>query len=212
MHPRWFLQFLVWMRRGYNYVRADSPELTWYRHRTDDVLCVDALDKLRLIAIGTEPKWREWRSNVIFRSVEWLNMGRVHSGFAYNVEEILGRQDEKGSLINVCVDAYKQNKSIELIGHSRGLPLAILIATQLMAHGIPSSSILVVGCGGARIGNKRFNKTYKSMLGNNTFVLNSTRDVVTKLPPWGGSNGKITRVNLGMIHGVEQYIKGIQKP
>ena len=99
--------------------------------------------------------------------------------------------------LSKCVIAAKSGKQILLEGHSRGLPIAVLTATQLLAHGIPRDSIKVIGCAGARVGNERFNKTYHSLLGGQTFVLNGNSDPVPYLPWWGFSNGEITKIKLG---------------
>lgn len=204
-----FLPHIISMQRGYN---GDPVGGEWFKSRTDDILLFEDVDKLTLICLGTQPKWREWFWNIAFKSVEWLDMGRVHGGFAKNVNELVGREDQPDSLISKCVNAAKNGKRILLEGHSRGLPIAVLTATQLLAHGIPGESIKVVGCAGARVGNERFNKTYATLLGVKTFVLNGNSDPVPYLPWWGYSNGKIVKIPLGgkiPRHSLKHYFNAV---
>ncbi len=209
-----FLPHLKSMNRGYKYTRDDSPDHKWYRARTDDILAITSHDKLLLICLGTQPKWREWVWNILFFSTEWLNIGRVHGGFARNVEELLGREDQLDSLITECLISASKGKNILVEGHSRGYPIACLVATKLISHGVHPSVIKVVGCGGARVGNKRFNENYSALLGDRTFVLNGNNDPVPTQPLWGYTNGQVTKINLGAIlkpkHLLKHYIEAIE--
>ena len=205
-----FKPYLKYMHLGYNKKKLSMGNKVWYRSRTDDVLYVRTNGKVLLVCVGTEPKWREWFWNIAFVSVEWLNIGRVHGGFARNVHELLGREDQGSSLITVCNEANERGDSIDIIGHSRGFPIAALMATQLINHGIPASRITVVGCGGARLGCKRFKRSYQRLLGERTYVLNGKRDPIRFLPPWGNTNGRVQLLDM-TGHGIEKYMEVYEK-
>lgn len=204
-----FLPFLDLMERGYRFAPSDHA---WYRSRTDDVVVIEYDHKIILICLGTQPKWREWVWNIAFRTVEWLNMGRVHGGFARNVHELLGRADQHDSLLRRVLNADENLKDIQVLGHSRGFPLAALIGTELINHGVHKSRLLIVGCGAARVGNRRFRDEYNSMLGERTFVLNGNTDPVPLLPPWGCSIGRIAKIKIAIWkpkHRLNHYIEAL---
>lgn len=211
MEPRKFLPYLYLMRSAY-YHSATEAVGEWKRSRTDDIMIIEDDESLTLVTLGTQAKIIEWLWNLAFRSEEWFNIGRVHRGFARNVHELYGREDEKGSLLNRCLAASNKGKHITLAGHSGGYPKSCLAATFLMAHGVNGSLIKVVGCGGARVGDSRFGATYHKILGARTFVLNATSDPVRFLPPWGSSNGKETKINSGYMpkHVIDKYIKLVE--
>ncbi len=198
MDVKEFLPYLKLMDRGYKYTRDNSPMHKWYLNGTDDILTIETKNTLDLICLGTQGTAREWFYNFQFFSTEWLSMGRVHRGFAKNVEELLGGQHDKDSLISHCKRACGEGKKITIVGHSRGYPIACLVSTYLVYHGMRDCIHKVVGCGGARIGDRKFTETYSSMLGKRTFVLNAYNDPVTYAPIWGGVHGQVIKIRLGI--------------
>ena len=204
-----FLPHLHSMQLAYDYVKAKQNDgKIWYRSRTDEVLKIETETQIRLVVVGTEPKLKDWLWNFSVFSLEWLNMGRVHSGFAHNVHEIVGREDQPDSLITILLE--NKHKDLILEGHSRGHPISVLIATLLISHGFPKEKIKVIGCAGARVGCKRFAATYRALMHDRTFVLNDNTDIVPRLPAWAHQNGQITTLNNSAwyrpIHGVRSYI------
>ena len=205
-----FKPYLDLMDDGYN--QRSEGVYGWYRSRTDDIMVIVEPDRVYLVCLGTEPKLREWFWNVAFRSTEWFDMGRVHRGFAKNVHELLGRQDVKDSLLNLIIESARLGKKIYFIGHSRGYPIACLSASYCIAHNVDKNLINVVGCGGARVGNKKFNRLFNGWLKGRAHVLNAKSDLVRLLPPWGYTNGQETRVSLGFLpkHLLKHYIKFVE--
>lgn len=195
------------MQKGYTHSSTQAVG-EWRKARTDDVMFIEDNDSMTLVFLGTQSKLIEWAWNFAFRSKEWLNMGRVHRGFARNVIRMLGRQDQEGSLLNRCLSAAREGKKIFCYGHSRGHPLSCLTATWLVANGVPQDSITIVGCAGARVGNSAFNAEFEKMFGGRAFVLNAINDPVPYLPPWGKTNGKVTKINMGWLpkHSLEHYL------
>jgi predicted lipase len=135
-----------------------------------------------------------------------MNYGRVHSGFALNVEEILGRADQPSSLLTYLLIKESEGYQFVIQGHSRGYAIALLIATMLRAHKV--KNIQVVGCGGARVGNKKFKETYDAVLGDDTYCLNAINDPVPYLPPYLPVIGNIKKISLGVFpkHKLQHYI------
>jgi len=209
MTPVEFLPYLKLMAVGYRYTKDDSPDHKWYRIRTDDILAIDHPENLQLICLGTGRHWREWLWNLVFISKEWLNMGRVHGGFMRNVIKLLGSRLNPNSLINHCLQATLEGKGIVIVGHSRGYAIACLVASYLAYVGVPESSIRIVGCGGARVGNKEFNKKFNTIFEGQCFVLNGRLDPVRTQPFWGHTNGKQTLIDIGVKHLLPNYIKKV---
>ena len=213
MTPTQFIPYLYLMKAGYDH-SSENTMFEWIRSRTDDVAIVEDNETFTVIILGTEPTIGEWIQNFNVRSVEWLNIGRVHGGFAKNVHELLGREDQPNSVISKAIKASLAGKKILLCGHSRANALIQLAATQFVAHGVNKDLITVIGCGGVRIGNARFKKAYKAMLGERTFVLNGKNDPVRFVPFWGSQNAKQTLIDLGGYrpkHLLKHYIKRVHE-
>ena len=210
--PKYFYDPLLLMKTAYDHSSTEEVG-DWRRSRTDDVMIIEDDKRITLVFLGTQPKLIEWFWNIAFRSEEWLNMGRVHRGFARNVNWLMGREDQKDSLLTRCKKAGKKGKLISMLGHSRGYPIACLSATLLVAHGVPKRLIRIVGCGGARVGNKAFNAEFDNMFHHRARVLNATSDPVPYLPPWGYTNGQVTKINLGRLpkHVLKHYIEYVSK-
>lgn len=210
--PAYYYQPLLLMKAAYDHSDTEAM-YEWRRSRTDDVMFIDDDTKMTLVFLGTQPKLVEWFWNIAFRSEEWLNMGRVHRGFAKNVHELLGREDQPFSLLNRCLIAAADGKKISLLGHSRGYPLACLAATLLVSHGVPKNLIRIVGCGGARVGNSSFNMEFDKMFHHRANVINAKSDPVPYLPPWGRTNGTVTKISLGWVpkHLLKHYIDFVSK-
>ena len=203
-----FHKYLIEIQKGYLYPRESVENITHYKSRTDDLFALNSPTELRLVCVGTEPKISEWMLNFWIHSVEWLDLGKVHSGFARNIHELIGREDQPYSLINECLSAAESGKDIMLLGHSRGYPISILIATQLISHGVSPLKIKVIGCGGAKVASRKFAAKYNQLLGNRTYVLNGSRDPVTFLPILRSTIGQVTKINLGgtFKHSLKHYL------
>jgi len=201
------------MKAGYDH-SENKMLFEWISSRTDDAMIIEGTNHLTIVVLGTQARINEWWQNLRIRQVEWSNMGRVHGGFAKNVHEIIGREDQKGSLINRILAASTEGKTIKMMGHSRAVSIIQLIATLAVAHGANRKLFKIVGCAGPRVGNKRFHDEYEEMLGDRTFVLNGYSDPVRFLPPWEKTNGKITMIKLGGFHPkhlLKRYIKSAEE-
>lgn len=210
----YFLRHLESMQRAYNDLRVLSEGVEKLKNRTDEILVNETQHEFTLTCAGTEPKIRDWFYNLTFIKVGWINMGKVHSGFAYNVDELLGRQDQPTSLLSRCLRQADAGKMIVIEGHSRGAPIAILVASTLVAHSVDPNRILVIGCGGAKVGNKQFARSYHEMLGHRTYILNGYSDPVRHLPPWGRCHGRVKMIKLGgwfPKHRVKHYIRALKR-
>ena len=210
--PAYFYKSLLLMKAAYDHSDTEAVG-EWRRSRTDDVMFIEDDKRMTLVFLGTQPKLIEWFWNIAFRSEEWLNMGRVHRGFAKNVHELLGREDQPFSLLNRCLIAAADGKKISMLGHSRGYTLACLAATLLVSHGVPKNLLRIVGCGGARVGNSSFNMEFDKMFHHRAHVINASSDPVPYLPPWGRTNGKVTKIDLGWMpkHLLKHYIDFVSK-
>lgn len=212
--PQYFLPHLQSMQRAYNDLEALSEGVEKIKNRTDEVLVRETVDRYVLTCAGTEPKIKDWFFNLTFFKVDWIDMGKVHSGFAHNVDEMLGREDKKNSLMSRCLDRAKKGKLIVIEGHSRGAPIAMLAATSLVAHGVDPDRILIIGCGAAKVGNGRFARNYDEMLGHRTYQINGYSDPIRHLPPWGRKHGRETLIKLGgwyPKHRVKHYIRAVKR-
>jgi len=206
-----FLPYLYSMQAVYSAEKVQGSKYAWFMNRTDEIAVeINSTNELIITCQGTEPKIRDWVWNLWAFSTEWLNMGKVHSGFARNIEELVGREDEPHSLITLCKVHAEKGGSIIIQGHSRGYPLACLLGTLLVSHDIDKSIITIVGCAGARLGNKKFKKEFNKMLGGRVFQLNSKYDPVTYVPPLGQTLGKLFKLNIPK-HRLVHYIKKINE-
>ncbi len=213
MDAKDFEPYLNLMATAYEKAKHKDHRDTWFRSGTDDALVLEFKSKLVVAYLGTQARIIEWLWNLAFTSDRWDNWGRVHRGFARNVKAINGTERDPDSLLNVYIKAINQGKSIEILGHSRGGPLAALTATQLVDHSINPDRIKVVCCGSPKMGGKRFAKAYAEFLGRRTFVLNGSHDPVTKVPWWGNRFGLHTHIKLGSWfkprHRVKYYLKAV---
>jgi hypothetical protein len=201
-----FFTYINMMAWGYNKDISLPHKHRWFTNRTDELLFIECPDKIILVCAGTHAKLREWVWNLASINIEWLSMGKVHRGFARNVDELLGGLHDEHSLMSLIKQKADEGKAIEIIGHSRGGAIAMLIATKLVYYDIPPESLKVVCCACPKLGNKEFAESFKSLLGARTFVINGSGDIVTFLPPWGNKNGRIFYLDMSK-HKIEGYRK-----
>ena len=215
MKVKEFAPYLLLMDKGYRDSSNKKNVNLWFNARTDDIQAYYKDGTYKVVVLGTQAKLIEWVWNVAFRSVEWLDMGRVHGGFARNVNRLLGSESDKDSLISLILKHHKNNVPIEILGHSRGGALACLIASKLVYHGVDREGVTIITCGTARVGNRLFRDQFRKLFFGNSFALNGNNDPVTRLPPWGYMNGKVTKIKLGSWfrpkHVLSHYIKAVNE-
>lgn len=187
-----------------------KDNVTWFHYRTDDACVIDTDNRVFVFYLGTGPKFMEWLKNFQFWPREFMHFGCVHRGFAHNVAELNGTINNPLGARIINHPALRSGKPIELLGHSRGGPLAIMSALWIDSSGIDIDQVFTVAA--ARIGDKRFFDSYVDTgLAAKTFGVVASLDPVPWVPAWAHQHGSIHTVKTNRpIHLIKNYINALQ--
>lgn len=124
------------------------------------------------ISIRGTDEIKDWFNNLKKWKTPFINNTKVHCGFL----------DHLNYVYDDIINEIKKYKKINIIGHSLGGAISVLLGSKL-CYLNNSISCNVVTYGSPRVGDKKFKELCNSQLTNfNCFRVYNKRDIVTKLP------------------------------
>lgn len=179
----------------------------WFKYDTNGVFYYKN-EELLLYVKGTDKNF-DWLSNLLPG-----RRGIPYEGVNSKIRVRQGFLDGYKVMREWWLDKVKRHKTIKLIAHSRGVPIAKLAAVDCQYHN-PDKQIMVIGFGSPATGNKYFEDSYIKRVPQ-TYLFRYGLDIVTYVPFLGYKNstqiktGKPTiPVWNGWDHRPDKYLRGM---
>jgi len=151
---------------------------------------------------GTEPtEFKDILADLKAFPIKHPRAGRVHRGF-YEYAMMVYPE-----ILEVVKKNRKKNENVYVVGHSLGGAMAVLVAEQLVADGIPVRELRTYGQ--PRVGTRRFREHLEGCdIGSYVRYVNNN-DIVPKVPPaflFYVHGGKLQYINyFGLIRLCTQW-------
>lgn len=157
--------------KPFHFVASES-----LKYDTNGDYCIDKETGTGWLLIKGTDRIEDWFSNfrLCKRRIPYRGVNpkiKVHTGFYEGY--ILIRE--------WFLETFKDCEQINILSHSRGVPIACLAAVD-MQYNYGKDNIIVMGEGCPRFANKWFHRSYKNRVPN-TFIFRKGLDIVSFVPP-----------------------------